>query len=318
LEAAVEVTEKFVPKDEIIVSTKGMVQEVDRVIKARGEPVCEYCPLVVLVDGGSASAAEIVAGAIQDLDRGVIVGERTFGKGLVQSLVSFKNGTELKLTTAKYFTPSGRLIQKTDYFGDENPVILQDASVKEGEDQAVKYFTKNGREVFGGGGITPDIEVKYDETSKLEAGLLGGSFFFSFANEYMSKASAETALNDTLLFSKFKSYLQQKNFNYKVEGQSELEALRKIVEAKGVGTEFQKSLDELAQALEAGKKRELEENRGKLERYLRQEFGFRSSGSEGRLKVSASGDEQLQKAILTLKNTSAYQSILSNSSTAGK
>lgn len=316
LESAVEVTEKFISKSQTIVSTRGMVPETNRIIESRCDPICGDCPLVVIVNGGSASASEIVSGAIQDLDRGVVIGQKTFGKGLVQSLVNFRNGTELKMTTAKYFTPSGRLIQKVDYFGSDNPVLLEDVTPDEGEPKEVKYFTIGGREVFGGGGITPDLEVEQGETSNLITALFRSSMFFNFANEYLTSFTAEDALNDDNLYHKFREFLRENDFDYKVDGQSQLEELKETAEEKKFSPDFKRHIEALQQMMAEIKSHNFEQQREDIERYLQMEFVYRNSGSEGRLRASLTGDEQLQKALQTLQNESAYKAILAGSISA--
>lgn len=315
LESAVEIAGMFVPKNATIVTTRGMIPESKRELNSNTNPVCEDCQLVVLVDAGSASASEIVSGAIQDLDRGVIIGEKTFGKGLVQSLYTFRNGTELKLTTAKYFTPSGRLIQKVDYFGKDNPVLLENVTPEEGDQVSKKFYTKGGREVFGGGGISPDIEIKNPEISQLQGALFRNSMYFQFANEYVASNTVEDALSDEELTIKFEKFLEDNKFDYKTEGESEIEQLREIAEEKGLNSDFIDHLKSMEGYISEIKKLDFENQSNEISRFLRMEFAYRQGGAEGRMAASIDGDLQLQKALELLKNRDALKTILSNSDT---
>lgn len=191
LDAAVSTSDLLIPKGEMIVYTQGRSGNSNRKFYASQDPVLEDLQLSVLVNRSSASASEIVAGAVQDLDRGLIIGSRTFGKGLVQTLIPFTNTTGLRITTAKYYVPSGRLIQDISRLNrDERVLLSEDAelssdSTKNGNGKA--YYTKRGRIVYGGGGIKPDIEVELPLLSRFEVALIRQSMYFNFAVSYASK-----------------------------------------------------------------------------------------------------------------------------------
>ena len=311
LEAAVEVCEKFLPAGETIVSTRGMLLEANRVIASRGNAGYAECQLIVLVNNGSASASEIVAGAFQDLDRGVVIGTTTFGKGLVQSLINLNYGAELKLTTAKYYTPSGRLIQKVDYFGTDNPVIINHTAPDMENDSLEKYLTTNGREVFGGGGITPDIKVPVEDISLVDAALFRQSMYFEYANEYLLENTVEEALGDEKLLEKFQQYLIENNFDYEVEGTSEIDALHKLAEEQNLDAKFLENLKQLSEILDAKKLVSFTEDEDSIKRHLRMEFASREGGTTAKFRESLSGDIQLQKALEVLESEKYYRTILS-------
>jgi carboxyl-terminal processing protease len=180
---AVNVTNLFVEKGQEIVSTKGKIEQWDHTYRARNRPADPEIPIVVLVGNSSASAAEIVAGAIQDLDRGIIIGQRTFGKGLIQTTRQLSYDSQLKITTAKYYTPSGRCIQSLDFSDDRGFKSIHDSLINE-------FSTKNGRKVYDGGGIRPDIQIVEERASPLVINLYTRNFIFDFATEFASKYSS--------------------------------------------------------------------------------------------------------------------------------
>ncbi|MGB1319001.1 MAG: S41 family peptidase, partial [Flavobacteriales bacterium] len=230
LKEAVSLSNLFVPKGEMIVSTKGKVKDWNKEYKATQAPLDKDMPLVVLVNSGSASASEIVSGVIQDLDRGVIIGQRTFGKGLVQTTRPLSYNSQLKVTTAKYYIPSGRCIQALDYTNRN-----ADGSVGKVPDSLItKYATKAGREVFDGGGINPDIEVEPVQLSDVAFNLGMKMLYFDFATEYYHghKEIAEVSdfRIDDALFGEFKAWLESKEFDYSTDSEKMLERLKKVAE----------------------------------------------------------------------------------------
>ncbi len=244
LSSAVAVAQKFCAKGESVLAVRGRYEEHDQVFTMREEPASGMVPLVVLIDGGSASASEIVAGAVQDLDRGVLIGEPTFGKGLVQSVVSFETGEALKLTTAKYFTPSGRLIQKVDYFSNHDGVVRGPVEVPKG------YSTRNGRPVEGGGGVSPDLVVASPQPGPLGVELWRQGAFFDYVNEYRARHPLLTSeeLSDSALV-EFRSWLDSIHFHYDLDGQAELDTLRRMVAEAGYADSMQADFSRIAHVL---------------------------------------------------------------------
>ena len=267
-----------------MVSVRGRGEEAEQIFRLPNDPLAGDIPLVLLVDGGSASASEIVAGAIQDLDRGVIIGEPTFGKGLVQSVVAFETGEALKVTTAKYFTPSGRLIQKVDYFHDDQDVVL--APKKE---TTVHFVTRNGRPVEGGGGITPDIVVASPTPGPLGTELWRQGSFFDFVNDYRTKhPNLTTNKLDDAAIGEFQAWLVKTNFRYDVDGQSELDQLRKMVDEAGLADSAASDLTHLKHVLDLHRQKDFEEEKGFIRSSLEQELAVSTLGIQradrGRLR----------------------------------
>ena len=227
LNESVDIVNLFVEKGQEVVSTRGKIESWDKVYKANKQPLDLEVPLVVLINQSSASASEIVAGAVQDLDRGIVIGQRSYGKGLVQQTRKLSYNAQLKLTVAKYYIPSGRCIQALDY-SNRN----KDGSVGKVPDSLMTSFkTKNGRTVFDGGGIKPDIEIDEDEVSNLLISLIRERLFFDFATLYrhQNKSLSIDSINPISdeYFDLFKDFLSDKSYDYKTETEKALELLKK-------------------------------------------------------------------------------------------
>ncbi len=303
LDAAVDVVSKFVPKGSAIVSTKGRRAETEKQYNSIEEPLLPDAPLVVLADRNSASASEIVAGAIQDLDRGLIVGNRSFGKGLVQTILPLTYGAQLKITTARYYIPSGRSIQEIDYMHkDKNGVF---ATVPDSLKRT--FTTRGGRKVLEYGGITPDSTVSAEDPGPMVKELLRKSLFFRFANKWFGEHKGESfvAVNETIM-KEFRRYLDDQKFDYKEESDGKVKDLRAIAERSHYAKEVLADLDLLSSALEKEKERGFDRYKDHIEYELNIEMMARVKGETGRIAASLKGDKQLDLAVELLRNPRMY------------
>lgn len=309
LREAVNIVNLFVPKNELVVETKGKIPEWDKTYKTLSEPVDASIPLVILVDGQSASASEIVCGALQDLDRGVVVGERTYGKGLVQQTRDLYYNSKLKVTVAKYYIPSGRCIQKLDYSHRDST-----GKVAEVKDDAIAEFkTRNGRPVYDGRGILPDVEVMDPELAKVVGGLYGKDLFFDFATKYRLAnpeiAPAEEFKISDALYQEFVDYVKDKKFEYDTES---LEAFKKLEEAAKKERYYDHAkaqLEALHAELAPDRTEELTRFRSDIEEVLKSEIVGRYYYQTGRAKASLTTDPSVKSAIEIL-NGPRYNEVL--------
>ena len=303
LDAAVDVVSKFVPRGSLIVSTRGRRTEADKQYVSSEEPLLPNTSLVVLTDRGSASASEIVAGALQDLDRAVIMGTRTFGKGLVQTIVPLSYGAQLKITTARYYTPSGRCIQEIDYLHkDKNGVFatVPDSLRKE-------FNTLHGRKVFEHGGITPDSVVAATDDGPMVKELHRKSLFFRFANRYVSEhpGAKMAGVTDTVLAA-FRVFLNKEGFDFQEESEDRVKELREIAQRSNYAKDVFADLDLLNTALSREKGRGFERYKDHIAEALDEELMSRAKGERGRIAASFSSDDQLKAAIGLLKHPAVY------------
>ena len=306
LNAAVNILDLFIEKGEMLVWTNGKTQKSKRKYKSKSDPlVPKDVNVTVLVNQGSASASEIVAGAIQDLDRGVVVGRTTFGKGLVQTVFNIDKDRSLKITTAKYFIPSGRLIQKPGYLPDE---ILADTTVQDSI-----FYTKGGRKVSGAGGITPDYEVDISRTLPILSASWRQGLFFSFVQKHkIDYNTFDDAENDTTLMAQFENYLYDSELDIFMKGESNYLDMKEMLwEMDSTDIGIQGAVDILDSYFEqkAISQFELEEN--KLHNWLMVEFADHFHGNEGRVKQSSIDDKYIQKAISILNDPVVYGEVFS-------
>jgi carboxyl-terminal processing protease len=304
---AVKVMDLFVEKGEAIVSTRGKVKQWDHIYKARSRAYYPEIKIVVLAGRGSASAAEIVAGAMQDLDRGVVIGNRTFGKGLIQTTRQLSFDAQLKITTAKYYTPSGRCIQAIDFNSEGGASYIPDSLINE-------FRTKNGRIVYDGGGIIPDIEVEEKETPPLVISLYASNHIFNFATKYASENRAIPPVRlfsvTDELYSEFKKYLDKNNFTYQTQTERKFSELISVAKQENYYNLSNELFDNLGKRITSDKSIDLELYKEEIKALLREEIISRYYYQRGRTEASISGDPYIEKAINMLNNRLIYESIL--------
>jgi carboxyl-terminal processing protease len=312
LDAAVNVASKFVEQGSIIVTTKGRDSLRIKNYTSSSPPLLKDLPLAVLINSNSASASEIVAGAIQDLDRGIVVGTRSFGKGLVQTITRLPYNTSLKITTAKYYMPSGRLIQEVDYFHRNKREGKRTVFVNEPDTVHRAFKTKVGRIVYDGGGIAPDIEVPDETPSVVELALYRRSTFFKFANQYQAKhpVPPKEFKADDKLFAEFKAFLDKDNFSYDSEGERKLAELLEIAAKYDYQDGVRKQIQELQTAIAAEKEKELTRQKSRILSILEREILTRYYGDSAGLQVVLKSDRQLKAAIAVLKDQKKYKAML--------
>lgn len=312
IDEAVKIVGYFVPKGTDVVTTKGKNSDADRTYKTPTEPIYPQLKLVILANRSSASASEIVAGSIQDLDRGVIVGEKTFGKGLVQNIRPISFGGNLKVTTAKYYIPSGRCIQAIDY-SHRN----QDGSVGHIPDSLTHEFkTKIGRKVRDGGGIVPDTLTKDDRKLNVAYYIFAQNLYFDFATQYVIKHPTIASPADFKLseedYKAFTDYLNLKKFTYTTQTEKYYTELLDMAKYEGLDTKAKEEFAALKAKLMPDVSKSLDENKEEISDLLSLEIIKRYYYQKGQIQYSLRTDKDLKVAIDLLKPDGKYQKILSN------
>lgn len=304
LTEAVNVSNVFVPKGEMIVTTKGKVADWDRSFKTLNKSIDEQIPLVVLINKGSASASEIVSGVIQDLDRGVLIGQRSYGKGLVQNTRDVGYNSKVKMTTAKYYVPSGRCIQGVSYEKGE-PVDIPDSL-------RTAFKSRNGRKVLDGGGVKPDILVTEHLDIPIIKDLLRKHMIFEFATDYTLKYKEIESLETFKFtdFDGFASFLQQKGFQYETSSEKVLEDLKRIAKKEGFAETFKSDLKAIQNKIETEKKNELYENKEAITSLIEKEIVSRYFFQKGRIQIGLRNDLEIKEALAVLKDEQRYKEIL--------
>ena len=306
LDVAVDIIDKFLEKGELIVTTKGRDEISIKEYHAVQEPMIGNAKLVVLINGGSASASEIVAGAIQDHDRGVILGTKSYGKGLVQTITPLNYNTSIKITTAKYYTPSGRCIQKIDYSKESDIIINVDSMI------ATSYSTDNDRIVYGAGGITPDTTVEFEIEGDLTAGLLAKGLFFKFADYYYYRNTDEkfSSINNEKLTNEFTKYLKENNFVYKSESEKQLDELIADANKKKLNEKVIADLQNVKKYFEEIDNSELSLYKDEILTEIKGELASRYFGAEGRVEELLKYDTQFRTAYNVVSDQTVYNKLL--------
>lgn len=306
LDVAVDVCNKFLQKDLLIVSTRGREATSEKKYFAKEEPIVPNEKLVVLINENSASASEIVAGAIQDHDRGVILGTQSFGKGLVQTITPVTYNTSLKITTAKYYTPSGRCIQKIDY-SKKNKVFSTSLIEEKSE-----FSTDNQRKVYSAGGITPDTLVKQEIEGEITKELLAKGIIFDFADKYFysNQATKFENLNDNKIFSDFISYIKSKEFTYTPEVEKKLNSLIDDLEKNKINGRIMNAASKLKDELKNYFEKELDKYKSEIMNYIKIELATRYYNQQKGLEESLKYDKQFNTALSLFSNESVYNKLL--------
>ncbi|AEW86615.1 S41 family peptidase [Flavobacterium columnare] len=309
LHEAVNICNLFVPAGEVIVTTKSKIEKHNNVYKTSKQPVDLDIPLAIIVDGKSASASEIVSGALQDLDRAVIIGSRSFGKGLVQRPIDLTYGTQLKVTISRYYTPSGRCIQALDY-------SKKDPNGKAIRTDAKNYNafkTRKGRTVYDGGGIQPDIELEESKTSTITDALVRGDAIFMYANQYYYKhpnlGNSIPNLGDTD-FSEFKNYLKLQKFSFDTKTDLALKSVLEQAKKEKIEGQIKTQYEALQQALQKTDEVELDKNKNEIINLLKDELIKRYQYKEGLYQYYAKNNSVIKRATDLLNNSVEYKKIL--------
>ena len=310
LSESVNVSNVFIPKGSDVVSTKGKVKDWNKTYKAINNPVDTEIPVAVLTSSRSASAAEIVSGVIQDYDRGILVGERTFGKGLVQATRPLTYNSQLKVTTAKYYTPSGRCIQAIDYSHRND-----DGSVgKIADSLKTSFQTQNGRLVYDGGGINPDIEATQGKLAPISISLYTKSLIFDYATEYYyshpEMGDAKAFALDEADYDEFLNWLKGKDYDYTTEVEQTIDDLIESAKDEKYYQDIEEQIVSLRKKVQHNKDQDLQKFREEIKELLEEEIVSRYYLSEGKVEASFDDDAVLQAAVEALSDEKQYEAIL--------
>ncbi len=309
LNEAVNICNLFVPKNEIIVTTKSKIEKHNSTYKTTKDPVDTEIPLIILVNGRSASASEIVAGALQDLDRAVVVGSRSFGKGLVQRPVDLTYGTQLKVTISRYYTPSGRCIQALDYSRkDKNGM-----AIKTEEANFNAFKTRKGRTVYDGGGIQPDVELEETKSSPITAALLKNDGIFNYATTYYYKnpnLGNQIPVISDADYLDFKQFLKVQKFSFDTETELALKNTLAVAKKEKLDQSILTEYQQLLAALQKSENVLLDKNQKEIKNLMVDEIIKRYQYQEGLYQYYTKNNSEIKKAVSILNNNSEYKSIL--------
>lgn len=294
---AIDIVSLFVPKGSLVVSAKGNTEESRKEYRTTKEPIDTEIPILILINSASASSSEIVTGALQDLDRAVVMGNRSYGKGLVQSIRPLPYNGQMKVTTAKYYTPSGRCVQAIDY-ANRN----EDGSVGHIPDSLTKEFhTAAGRTVRDGGGITPDFEIEYQSYSRLVYSLVLGGVLDQYILDFARKHDSIPAVSDFKFsdsdFEDFITFAKTKEFDYRSSAKTLFDQMKKELAKDGLADEMKPELDALEKAIEMDKEKFIRLKKAEIIPFIEEEIATRYWYQEAGIEVRLRYDQQLQKAL---------------------
>lgn len=309
LNEAVNICNLFVPKNETIVFTKSKIEKHNNTYKTSRDPVDTEIPLAILVNGKSASASEIVSGALQDLDRAVVIGSRSFGKGLVQRPVDLTYGTQLKVTISRYYTPSGRCIQALDYAHKDKNGIATKTEVKNYN----AFKTRKGRTVYDGGGIQPDIEMEEAKLSPITDALVKNDGIFNYATRYYYKNPNLGTQIPTISeadYQDFKQFLKGEKFSFDTETELALKNTLAVAKKEKIDESISKEYQQLQSALQKSEENLLDKNQKEIKNLMVDEIIKRYQYQEGLYQYYLKNNSEIKKAVGILNNSTEYKSIL--------
>ncbi|MEE1897250.1 PDZ domain-containing protein [Flavobacterium rakeshii] len=307
---AVNICNLFLPKDETIVTTKSKNEKYNNVYKTQRAPIDTEIPLVVIVNGKSASASEIVSGALQDLDRAVVVGSRSFGKGLVQRPLELTYGTQVKVTISRYYTPSGRGIQALDYTHKD----ADGKAIRIDQKDYNAFKTRNGRTVYDGGGILPDVVMEESKQSSIADALQRNDAIFNYVTDYYYKHPNQGTAIPTFSdadYNGFKQFLKTTNFDFDTETEKSLKATLEIAKKEKVDETIAAEYNQLLAALKKSEEKELDQNKEEIKKLIVDDIITRYQYKEGLYKYYTTSNPEIKKATDLLKNSAEYNKILS-------
>uniref|UniRef100_UPI004047DDC0 S41 family peptidase n=1 Tax=Mariniflexile sp. TaxID=1979402 RepID=UPI004047DDC0 len=309
LNEAINIVNLFVPKGQLVVTTKSKVKKYNKTYYTQNEPIDTQIPLVVLIDGSSASASEIVSGALQDLDRAVIVGSRSFGKGLVQSPKQLTYGTQVKITISRYYTPSGRCIQALDYWHRNE----KGEAVRVNQENYNEFKTKSGRKVYDGGGVFPDVPFDASNNAFIINAIVDNDLIFNYATDYYYKHNLKDVSNFKLTdtdFSNFKNYLKTNNFSFETATEKALNKAFEAAKNEDLDDNIKSDFNTLMANLNKSKTSVIDENKAYLLELLTEDIVKRYVYREGLYDYYKTHDDKIKKAAEILGNPSTYSGYL--------
>lgn len=313
LNEAVDIVNLFVPKNELVVQTKGKVASKNTKHYTRNAPMDKNIPVAVLIDRYSASASEIVSGALQDMDRAVVLGGRSFGKGLVQNIVPLTYNSQMKVTVSKYYIPSGRCIQALDYSHRDS----EGNATKVPDSLKTAFSTKNGRTVYDGFGIEPDVEVKDSLVSNITIALVRNLLIFEYATQFANnvaeiKPAAEFEITDEI-YEDFKTFLKDKKYDYSTSTEKALKLLREAAKEDKCISSIEEDIAALEKKVVTDKSIDLDKNRDEISELLKSEILSRYYYEKGRIEGGLKTDPEVNEAVKILKDNEKYKSLLKKS-----